>query len=101
MSHICIYLFPLSLIVKYKYFPVDRIHPGARGDTAPWTRSLTAQSVLTTVEEILGKAVPTIGFLFPNYAPIISVLIFGCTALALRFSIALDSNESDGRVAIT
>jgi hypothetical protein len=45
----------------------------------------TAQSVLAMVEDILRKAVPTISLLLPNYTPMISLLIFGCAALALRF----------------
>ena len=45
------------------------------------TSSYTAQSVLAIVEDILRKIVPTIGLLFPNYTPMISVLIFGCAAL--------------------
>jgi hypothetical protein len=52
------------------------------------------------VEDILRKTVPTIGFLFPNYTPMISVLIFGCAALALRCPVVLDSDEPDNRAAI-
>jgi hypothetical protein len=101
MLHICSCLFPLSLTLKNKYLSVDSIYSRVKGDATPWTRSLTAQSVLTIVADILRETVSTIGFFFPDYAPMISVLIFGCAALALRFPIALDSDESDTRVPIT
>jgi hypothetical protein len=77
------------------------VHPGVKGDAMLSTSSHTAQSVLAIVEDILRKTVPTFGFLFPNYTPMVSVLIFGCAALALRLPVELDSDEPDNRVAIT
>jgi hypothetical protein len=100
------WLCPISLVTRHidseeQLLSLGCVHPGLKGDAMLSTSPHTAQSVLAMVEDILRKAVPTIGLLFPNYTPMISLLIFGCAALALRFPVALDSDEPDNRVAIT
>jgi hypothetical protein len=100
VRHICNYLFPPPSLLKSKYVSFGWLHPGVKGDATPSTRSFTTQSVWISVDEILCKAIPVIGVIFPGYTPILSVLIFGCAALAVRLPLALDPNGSKSGVAL-
>ena len=51
-----------------------------------FSRWPTIRPALASVEEFLSKMLPTVGALAPACTPLIAGIMFGCNALALRYS---------------
>jgi hypothetical protein len=70
---------------KYSWRSINsRIPSYARPEQRAHENWRAAQAILAIATEVLGKLLPTIGYLAPTYEPMVRALMVGCTTLAVR-----------------